>query len=89
MIRSPRRERREDPPETGAATALHYERTGTWPTPAERFRFWKGARVPSHLHEVSQPDPRRVLRGEAGRLEHEREMAAWRAARIAWLESQV
>jgi hypothetical protein len=89
MIRSPLRERPDDRPETGAARALEYELTGTWPTRAEYFRFWKGARVPSHLHEARRPDPRKVLRGEPGRLEHDREMAAWRAARLAWLEAQV
>jgi hypothetical protein len=89
MIRSPRRERPEDPPETGAARALEYERTGTWPTRAEYFRFWTGARVPAHLHEGRRPDPRKEFDGPAGHFEHARERAAWRAARIAWLERQV
>jgi hypothetical protein len=80
--------------EIPARTALEYELTESWPSSAERNRFWFGARVPSHLR--FPPDPRKYLhRGAAdiaaqsqAKRDADAEREAWQAARVDWLRSK-
>lgn len=88
MIRAPRRVVTTHQPLTPFSTALDYELTDSWPTIAERARFWTGRAIPSHLTEWRRPDPRLVLKGEGGRLQHEREVAEWKEARLQWLRER-
>lgn len=88
MIRSPRRVVSTQQPQTPARTALEYELTDSWPAAKERSRFWAGPTVPEHLRFYNAPDPRKVLTGEEGRLEHEAECAVWQSARLSWLRRE-
>lgn len=88
LIRSPRRAAENNPPTITAGMALFFETADSWPR-GERWRFWNGPDVPARLTELRQPDPRKVLAGDEGRLEFDRDMAIWNAARFAWLKKRV
>lgn len=88
MTRTPRRQPTHEPPVITPAMAYEWETTLTWPR-GERTRFWSHPRVPEHLRQDAEPDPRPALISDSRRDEYHRALAKWNQQRLDWLRGQI